>query len=195
MSGPLALDSLDLAALLCSRVCHDLISLTGAIVNGIEVLEQDNDSEMRTFALDLIKKSARTASARLQFCRVAFGAAGSAAAKIALGDAETMARGFMEDEKTRLCWNVPRALLSKNRVNLLLNMLLVAVQTCTGSPNWCSSAFGTSTCSHCDAPSGKVATTISSAGSWSRAVATARTGSRWVKVRAPAPMVDRSMRL
>src|SRR5438270_7064094 len=129
MSTAVALDALDLAALLCSRVCHDLISPTGAIVNGIEVLEEDSDAETKTFALDLIKKSARTASARLQFCRIAFGAAGSAGAQIDLGDAETMARGFMEDEKTRLCWNVPRALLPKNRVKLLLNMLLVAVQT------------------------------------------------------------------
>src|SRR6266511_6329037 len=59
------LDSLDLAALLCSRVCHDLISPSGAIVNGLEVLEEkDSDEETKTFALDLIKRSARTASAR-----------------------------------------------------------------------------------------------------------------------------------
>ena len=63
------LESLDLAALLCSRVCHDLISPAGAIVNGLEVLEEAKDEETKTFALDLIKKSARTASARLQFCR------------------------------------------------------------------------------------------------------------------------------
>jgi histidine phosphotransferase ChpT len=84
---------------------------------------------LRTFALDLIKKSAMTASARLQFCRIAFGAAGSAGAKIDLGNAQAMARGFIEDEKTRLNWNLPPALLPKNRVKLLLNMLLVAMQT------------------------------------------------------------------
>jgi histidine phosphotransferase ChpT len=129
MSGTLALDALDLAALLCSRVCHDLISPTGAIVNGIEVLEDDADAEMRTFALDLIKKSARTASARLQFCRIAFGAAGSAGAQIDLRDAEAMARGFIEDDKSKLSWNLPPALLPKNRVKLLLNMLVVATLT------------------------------------------------------------------
>ena len=75
-SGPLALGALDLAALLCSRVCHDLISPVGAIVNGLEVLDEDKDEETRTFALDLIKKSAHVASAKLQFCRLAFGAAG-----------------------------------------------------------------------------------------------------------------------
>ena len=58
-----ALDALDLAALLCSRVCHDVISPVGAIVNGLEVLEDEKDADMRGFALDLIKKSARTASA------------------------------------------------------------------------------------------------------------------------------------
>lgn len=130
MAAQVTLDALDLAALLCSRVCHDLISPTGAIVNGLEVLdEKDSDEETRTFAFDLIKKSARTASARLQFCRLAFGAAGSAGAQVDTGDAEAMARGHIEDDKTKLAWNVPRAFLPKNRVKLLLNMLVVAGQT------------------------------------------------------------------
>jgi histidine phosphotransferase ChpT len=128
MSGP-ALDALDLAALLCSRVCHDLISPVGAIVNGLEVLAEEKDEETKTFALDLIKKSANTASAKLQFCRIAFGAAGSAGAQIDLGDAEAIARGFLEDDKTKLTWKLPRLLLQKNRVKLLLNMLLIAGQT------------------------------------------------------------------
>ncbi len=118
MAVPVTLEALDLAALLCSRVCHDLISPTGAIVNGLEVLEESTDEETRSFALDLIKKSARTASARLQFCRIAFGASGSAAAQIDLGDAENVARGFVED-----------TLVPKNRVKLLLNMILVAAQS------------------------------------------------------------------
>src|ERR1700739_4565515 len=116
MTAPITLDALDLAALLCSRVCHDLISPAGAICNGLELLEESDDEETRTFALELIKKSARTASARLQFCRIAFGAAGSAGAQIDLGDAEKVARGFIEDEKTKLAWNLPRVLLAKNRV-------------------------------------------------------------------------------
>ena len=128
MSGP-SIDALDLAALLCSRVCHDLISPVGAIVNGLEVLEEEKDEETKQFALDLIKKSSNTASAKLQFCRIAFGAAGSAGAQIDLGDAEKIARGFFEDDKTKIAWNLPRLLLQKNRVKLLLNMLLIIGQT------------------------------------------------------------------
>ena len=123
-----SIDALDLAALLCSRVCHDLISPVGAIVNGLEVLEEEKDEATKQFALDLIKSSAGKASAKLQFCRIAFGAAGSAGAQIDLGDAETIARGFLEDEKTKLGWNLPRALLAKNRVKLLLNILVIAGQ-------------------------------------------------------------------
>jgi len=122
-------DNLELAALLCSRVCHDLISPVGAIVNGLEVLDDNPKPEDREFALDLIRKSAKTASARLQFCRLAFGAAGSSGAQIDLGDAQTMARGHLEDGKTTIAWNLPRLLLPKNRVKLLLNMLIIAQQT------------------------------------------------------------------
>jgi histidine phosphotransferase ChpT len=122
-------DALDLAALLCSRVCHDLISPVGAIVNGLEVLDDAKNADDRDFALDLIRKSARGASAKLQFCRLAFGAAGSAGAQIDTGDAEKMARGFMEDEKTKIAWNLARTLQPKNRVKLLLNMLIIAQQT------------------------------------------------------------------
>ena len=122
-------DMLELAALLCSRVCHDLISPVGAIVNGLEVLDDTQKQEDRDFALDLIRKSAKTASARLQFCRLAFGAAGSAGAQIDLGDAQTMARGHLEDGKITITWNLPRLLLPKNRVKLLLNMLVIAQQT------------------------------------------------------------------
>jgi histidine phosphotransferase ChpT len=128
MSGRLALEGLDLAALLCSRVCHDLISPVGAIMNGLEVMEEGKDEETAQFAMELIKKSARTASAKLQFCRLAFGAAGSAGAQIDTGDAEKVSRGLFEDEKTRLAWNLPRVLMPKNRVKLLLNMLLLAAQ-------------------------------------------------------------------
>jgi histidine phosphotransferase ChpT len=126
--GP-APDALELAALLCSRVCHDLISPVGAIVNGLEVLDDNPKPEDREFALDLIRKSAKTASARLQFCRLAFGAAGSAGAQIDLGDAENMARGHLEDAKTKIAWNLSRVLLPKNKVKLLLNMLVIAQQT------------------------------------------------------------------
>jgi histidine phosphotransferase ChpT len=128
MSAP-PLSALDLAALLCSRVCHDLISPVGAIVNGLEVLEEEKDEATKNFALDLIKKSAGTASAKLQFCRIAFGAAGSAGAQIDTGDAEKISRGFLEDDKTKLAWKLPRVLMAKNRVKLLLNVLLIAQQT------------------------------------------------------------------
>ncbi len=120
------LDALDLSALLCSRVCHDVISPVGAIVNGLEVLEDDQDESMREFALDLIRKSARHASARLQFARIAFGAAGSAGASIDLADAEKVSRGMFSDEKTQLSWSAPVALYPKNKVKLLLNLVMIA---------------------------------------------------------------------
>lgn len=126
MTTVLSLEPLDLAALLCSRVCHDVISPVGAIVNGLEVLEEDKDEGMREFAMDLIRKSAKSASARLQFCRLAFGAAGSAGASIDTGDAEKVARGLFGDDRTTLNWDGPRVFMAKNKVKLLLNLCLIA---------------------------------------------------------------------
>ncbi len=121
------LEALDLAALLCSRVCHDIISPVGAIINGLEVLDEDNSEEMRDFAFDLIRRSANQASAKLQFARLAFGAAGSAGAEIDLADAEKVARGYMQGEKADFAWESPRVLMPKNFVKLLLNLILLSV--------------------------------------------------------------------
>ncbi len=121
------ISALDLAALIASRVCHDIISPVGAINNGLEVLAEEGQSEdMREFAMELIQKSARQASAKLQFARLAFGAAGSAGASIDLGDAETVAKGFMANEKADLVWTATRVLMPKNFVKLLLNLILIA---------------------------------------------------------------------
>ncbi|MBL8567827.1 MAG: histidine phosphotransferase [Phreatobacter sp.] len=124
--SPIALEGLDLAALVASRVCHDVISPVGAIVNGLELMEDGADAATTELALDLIRKSARTASARLQFCRIAFGAAGSAGSAIDTRDAHQVATNFLNDDRTTIDWHIAPAFLPKNRVKLLLNLLLLA---------------------------------------------------------------------
>jgi histidine phosphotransferase ChpT len=123
MTDIFTLSAPDLAALLCSRVCHDIISPVGAINNGLELLDEGGADED---AMQLIRTSAINDSARLQFARIAFGAAGSAGMQIDTGDAETVANAFIRNEKPTLEWNGGRALLPKNKVKLLLNLLLVA---------------------------------------------------------------------
>lgn len=127
MTETITLSDLDLAALLCSKVCHDIISPVGAITNGLEVLDEDGGEDMREFAMDLIHKSARQASAKLQFARLAYGAAGSAGAEVDLADAEAVARGYMAGEKADIEWAAPRLLVPKNKVKLLLNLVLIAI--------------------------------------------------------------------
>ena len=117
---------LDLAALIASKVCHDIISPVGALANGLEVLAEDESEDMRGFAMDLIQKSSAQASAKLKFARIAFGAGGSAGATIDTGDAESVAVGYMEFEKADLTWSGERMLVPKTRVKLLLNMIYLA---------------------------------------------------------------------
>lgn len=127
MSGEIILSDLDLAALLCSRVCHDVISPVGAITNGLELLEVEDDESMREMAMDLVKKSAKQASAKLQFCRIAFGAAGSAGSLIDMGEAGDVARAFVGEEKVKLEWQAPRENRPKAEVKLVLNMMLLGI--------------------------------------------------------------------
>lgn len=122
MSSIFSLSPSDLASLLCSKVCHDIISPVGAINNGLELLDEGGADEA---AMDLIRASARNASSRLQFARIAFGAAGSAGVQIDTGDAQSVATEYMRGEKPEFTWTGDRAYLPKNKVKLLLNLILV----------------------------------------------------------------------
>ncbi|WOC16885.1 Protein phosphotransferase ChpT [Pseudochrobactrum sp. MP213Fo] len=124
MSLPVVLSAVDLGALLCSRICHDIISPVGAINNGLELLEEGGADED---AMALIAASARNASARLQFARIAFGAAGSAGVQIDTGDAQNVAISYMKNEKPEFTWTGTRAFLPKNQVKLLLNLILTGI--------------------------------------------------------------------
>jgi histidine phosphotransferase ChpT len=123
------IDPLELAALIASRVCHDIISPVGAIVNGLEVLEEEKDESMREFAQDLVQKSARQASAKLQFSRLAFGASGGAGAELDMAEAGRIAAALMEREKAELDWQVKAGMLPKAEAKLLLNLLVIALNS------------------------------------------------------------------
>lgn len=128
MSKDTELSDLELSALVSSKICHDIISPVGAIANGLEILEIEEDEDMRKHAMGLVKQSASTASAKLQFARLAFGAAGSAGREIDLNEAEKVARGVAETDKHTVEWNGPAAAVAKDKVKLLLNMTTIALQ-------------------------------------------------------------------
>src|SRR5215475_11201734 len=127
MDEEATIGDLELAALISSRICHDVISPVGAIANGLEMLGEEQDEAMREQTMELIRKSARQASAKLQFARLAFGAAGSAGAEIDLRDAEKVARDFVQGPKHTLSWQGPAVTLPKNKVKLLLNLVALGV--------------------------------------------------------------------
>lgn len=121
---------LELAALISSKICHDVIGPVGAIYNGLEILDEDDDAEAKTYALDVIRNVTEQASARLQFARFAFGAAGSAGAQIELATAEQISRGLMgqgKHSKHRLIWRGMTGQMAKDKVKLLLNLVAAAV--------------------------------------------------------------------
>lgn len=116
----------ELAALLASRLCHDIISPVGAIQSGLELLdEMPNDPE----SMALVRNSTRSAVAKLQFARLAYGSSGSTAAQIDLGDAKTVAEGFMSFERANLVWESERAYVPKNVAKLVLNLMVIANAT------------------------------------------------------------------
>lgn len=120
---------IELASLLVSRVCHDLISPVGALSNGIEVLVDENDPVMRDHAIALIAKSAEQAAAKLKLCRLAYGSMGSAGDQVSLSAAKEAFEDFLKDSKTRLDWRAPAMLLPKDIVKLALNICMAAMDT------------------------------------------------------------------
>lgn len=117
---------IEFAALLVSRVCHDLVGPLGAVVNGMEVLEDERDPAMRADAIKLVTMSADQALARIQFMRIAFGAAGSAGAELDLSEIGRLVAGLLEGGKVQLVWNVPRIYWAKDWAKLLMNAALLA---------------------------------------------------------------------
>ena len=122
----LAMNDLEFAALLVSRVCHDLVSPVGAVVNGLEVLEDETDLAMRADALRLVAASAEQAAARLQFARIAFGAAGSAGAELDLAEVGRIMAGLLKGGKVELVWRAPALNWPKDWAKLLMNAVLAA---------------------------------------------------------------------
>jgi histidine phosphotransferase ChpT len=118
---------LELAALISSKICHDVIGPVGAIYNGLEILDEDDNADAKSYALEVIRNVTEQASARLQFARFAFGAAGSAGSVIDLSTAEQISHGFVGRGKHRLGWKLPPGQMAKDRVKLLLNMIASAV--------------------------------------------------------------------
>jgi histidine phosphotransferase ChpT len=127
MTNATAPSDLELAALISSKICHDVVGPVGAIYNGLEILDDDADGDSRSYALDVIRSVTEQASARLQFARFAFGAAGSAGAEIELDTARQISIGFIGEGKHKLIWNGQPGTLPKNRVKLLLNLIAAAV--------------------------------------------------------------------
>ncbi len=147
------MNDLEFAALLVSRVCHDLVSPVGAVVNGLEVLADETDVAMRADALRLVAISAEQAVARLQFARLAYGAAGSAGAELDLAEVARIVEGLLKGGKIELQWQAHPLNWPKDWAKLLMNTVLVAadclprggtvkVETSPASPSFSVVATG-----------------------------------------------------
>ena len=117
----------DLASLLCSRLCHDLMSPVGALNNGIELMADEQDPEMREKCLELLGESARASANKLKFFRLAFGAAGGFGDSIDTREAQAALEGiFGRERRIELGWMVSGDKLPKGAIKLLLNLALLA---------------------------------------------------------------------
>ncbi|WP_262690893.1 histidine phosphotransferase family protein [Kordiimonas aestuarii] len=123
------MSKLDFAALLCSRLCHDLVSPVGAINNGLEILADEKDPSMRAAVVDLIEKSTRQTSNKLQFFRLAFGAAGGFSAQLDVRECEKAIGAILDGSRVSLDWRVPSISVSKNQVKVLLNLALLVAES------------------------------------------------------------------
>ncbi|MGI9521511.1 MAG: histidine phosphotransferase family protein [Hyphomicrobiaceae bacterium] len=123
------LDDLQLATLVASKICHDIIGPVGAIYNGIEILSEDDHDDSHAYAIDVIRSVAQQTSARLQFARLAYGAGGTPDSCIDLDDVRRALEGFFSDSKHTIQWSFGSGTINRWRGKLLLNVLACAATT------------------------------------------------------------------
>jgi histidine phosphotransferase ChpT len=117
----------DFASLLCSRLCHDLLSPIGALNNGLELLADETDPAMRERCMELLAESARTSANKLKFFRLAFGAAGGFGDAVDSREAQAAITGLLGDNKRlTLNWLVEEPQLPKPAIKVLLNLAMIA---------------------------------------------------------------------
>lgn len=123
----MTVNAVDFASLLCSRLCHDLLSPVGAMNNGLELLADESDPEMRARCLELLGESARASANKLKFFRLAFGAAGGFGDVVDAREARTAIEGLLGDNaRIEIGWLVEAPTLSKTAIKVLLNLVLMA---------------------------------------------------------------------
>ena len=121
------MNPVDFASLLCSRLCHDLMSPVGALNNGIELMADEQDPEMKERCVELLADSARATANKLKFFRLAFGAGGGFADLIDANEARIALEGiFGAERRIELGWMVAPEKLSKGAMKLLLNLAMIA---------------------------------------------------------------------
>ena len=119
--------AVDFASLLCSRLCHDLLSPVGALNNGLELLADETDPAMRARCMELLAESARTSAAKLKFFRLAFGAAGGFGDTVDAHEARSALEGLLAGNKRlELGWLVEEDVLPKPAAKVLLNLGMIA---------------------------------------------------------------------
>jgi len=122
------LSPLDLASLLCSRLCHDLLSPVGALSNGLELLAEERDPEMRKRCMELLEQSARTSADKLKFFRLAFGAAGGFGEAVSVEEPKALIEALVAgNARITLNWALGTGSLPKPAVKVLLNLAHIAI--------------------------------------------------------------------
>lgn len=120
------IDAVDFASLLCSRLCHDLLSPVAALSNGLELLAQETEPDMRQQCLDFLAESCRATVNKLKFFRLAFGAAGGFGELVDSSEVREAIEGlFAANSRLTLGWMVSEPRLSKPAMKVLLNMALI----------------------------------------------------------------------
>jgi len=119
----------DLAALMCARICHDLVSPIGALGSALEVLNDPENEDMHEDAMDLVRLSAGQATHKLKYLRLAFGAGTSAPGVISMDQVKSLVGDMYEGGKAKIIWDTTLDGIEKNQARLLLNMIMIAVQS------------------------------------------------------------------
>ncbi len=118
-----------LAALIASRICHDLVSPVSSVTHALDMLDEPGDEDMKVQARNLLSEGAEKTVERIKFLRYALGSVGLNAGIANVHEVKEITQDYVRAFKPSVEWDIQHEALTVSQARLMMNLVMMAVET------------------------------------------------------------------